>query len=74
MNNCLESGSREFLVLVVNPLTPVPPVTAHDEPWLSSSSDGIDFDQNWRHLYSTSARGKDLSDDAQIKLIGRMEP
>ena len=29
----------------INPLTPVPPVTACDEP----------FDQNWHHLYSTSA-------------------
>ena len=40
---------------------------------LSSSSDVITFDQDWHHLYSTSAGGKDLSDDAQI-VIGRMEP
>ena len=41
---------------------------------LSSSSDVITFDQNWHHLYSTSAGGKDLSNDAQIRVIGRMEP
>ena len=42
---------------------------------LSSTSDFITFDQNWNHLYSTSAGGKDLSNDAQIRvLIGQMEP
>ena len=41
---------------------------------LSSSADVITFDQNWHHLYSTSAGGKDLSNDAQIRVIGRMEP
>ena len=41
---------------------------------LSSTSDVITFDQNWRHLYSTSAGGKDLSNDAQIRVIGQMEP
>ena len=41
---------------------------------LSSSSDVITLDQNWHHLYSTSAGGKDLSNDAQIRVIGRMEP
>ena len=35
---------------------------------LSSSSDVITFDQNWHHLYSTSAGGKDLSNDAQIRV------
>ena len=30
---------------------------------LSSTSDVITFDQNWHHLYSTSAGGKDLSND-----------
>ena len=41
----------------------------------SSTSDAITFDQNWHHLYSTSAGGKDLSiDDAQIRVISRMEP
>ena len=52
------------------PLTPVPPVTGRDEPWpgappeclgLSSTSDVITFDQN---SSSTSAGGKDLSNDA----------
>ena len=41
---------------------------------LSAPSDVITFDQNWRHLYSTSAGGEDLSSDAQIRVIGRMEP
>ena len=41
---------------------------------LSSSSDVIAFDQNWHHLYSTSAGGGDLSNDAQIRVIGAMEP
>ena len=41
---------------------------------LSSTSDVITFDQNWHHPYSTSAGGKDLSNDAQIRVIGRMEP
>ena len=37
----------------------------------SSTSDVITFDQNWHHLTSTG--GKDLSNDAQIRVIGRME-
>ena len=41
---------------------------------LSSTSDIITFDQNWHHLYSTSAGGKDLFSDTQIRVIGRMEP
>ena len=42
---------------------------------LSSTSDVITFEQkNWHHLYSTSAGGKDLSNDAQIRVIGRVEP
>ena len=41
---------------------------------LSSTSDVITFDQNWHHLYSTSAGGKDRSNDAQIRVIGRMQP
>ena len=40
----------------------------------SSSSDVITFDQNWHHLYLTSAGGKDLSNDAQLRVIGPMEP
>jgi len=34
------------------------------------TSDVIPFDQNWHHLYSTSAGGKHLSNDAQIKQAG----
>ena len=41
---------------------------------LSSTSDVITFDQNWHHLYSTSAGGKDLSNDAQIRVIDPMGP
>jgi len=41
---------------------------------LSSTSDVIPCDQNWHHLYSTSAGGKHLSNDAQIRVIGPMEP
>jgi len=40
---------------------------------LCSTSDVITFDQNWHHLCSTSARGKDLSNDTQIRVIGSME-
>ena len=43
-------------------------------PGLSSTSDVITFDQNLHHLYSTPAEGKDLSTDAQIRVIRRMEP
>ena len=41
---------------------------------LSSTFDVIAFDQNWRHLCSTFAEGKDLSNDTQIRVIGSMEP
>jgi len=41
---------------------------------LSFTSDVIPVDQNWHHLYSTSAGGKHISNDAQIRMIGRMEP
>ena len=41
---------------------------------LSSTSDVITFDQNWHHLCSTSGGEKDLSSDAQIRVIDRMEP
>ena len=47
---------------LINPLTPMPAVTV------------ITFDQTWPHLCSTSAGGEDLSSDAQIRVIGRMEP
>jgi len=41
---------------------------------LSSTSDVITIDQNWHHLCSTSAGGKDLSNDTQIRVISPMEP
>jgi len=41
---------------------------------LSSSSDVTPFDQNWHHKYSTCAGGKHFSNDAQIRVTGRMEP
>jgi len=39
---------------------------------LCSTSDVIRFDQNWHHLDSSSVGGKDLSNYAQIKVIGSM--
>ena len=41
---------------------------------LCPTSDVITFDQNWHHLYSSSAGGKDLSNGTQIRVIGSMEP
>ena len=41
---------------------------------LYSTSDIVTFDQNWHHLYSTSAGGKYLSNDPQIRVLGRVEP
>ena len=41
---------------------------------LSSTSDVITFDQNWHDQWSTSAEGKDLSNDAQVRVISLMEP
>ena len=55
----------------MNPLTPVPTVMSTD---LCSTSDVITFDQNWYHLYSSSAGGNDLCNDTQIRVIGSMEP
>ena len=65
-----------FSSFSLNPLTPVPPapVTGRDEPWPFFHSDVIAFDQNWHQLYSTSTGGKDLSNDGQIRVIGRMKP
>ena len=57
--------------ITVNPLTPMPAVTSFG---LSSTCDVINFDQNWHQLHSTSAGGTDLSNDAQIRVIGVMEP
>ena len=41
---------------------------------LFSTSDVNSFDQNWHHLYSTAAGGKDLSNNTQIRVIGLIEP
>ena len=41
---------------------------------LCFTSDVITFDQNWHHLYSSFAGGKDLSNDTQIRVIGSMGP
>ena len=41
---------------------------------LFATSDAVTLDQNWHHLDSTSARGKDLSNDAQMGAISTMEP
>ena len=52
-------------------------IAVHNRLWWtldSSTSDIITFDQNWYHQHSTFAGGKDLSNDAQIRAIGRMEP
>ena len=40
----------------------------------SSTSEVISFDQNWHHLYSTAAGGKDLFNNTQIRVIGLMAP
>ena len=50
---------------IFNPLTPMPASTSLR---LSSTSDVITFDQNWYHLYSISAGGKDLSNDTEIRV------
>jgi len=52
----------------------VPAITGRAEPHPSSTSDVIPLDQIWHHLYSTRAGGKHLSNDAQIEMIGPMEP
>ena len=44
-----------------------------DEPW-PSTSDVITFDQNWHHLYSTCAGGKDLSNNTQMTVLSLMAP
>ena len=36
---------------------------------LCSTCDSLTFDQNWHHLYSSSAGGKDLFNDTQIRVI-----
>ena len=55
---------------ILNPLTPFPPVTGRDERFPLFHSDVITFDQCWHYLCSSSAGGKDLSnDDTQIRVI-----
>ena len=49
-------------------------LTGRDEPWPFFHFWHHHFDQNWYHLCSTSAGGEDLSSDAQIRVIGWMEP
>ena len=39
-----------------------------------SSYDIITFDQNSHNIYSSSAGGKDISNDTQIRVIGSTEP
>jgi len=39
-----------------------------------STSDIITFDQNWHHLYSSSAEGNNHFNDIQIRMISSMEP
>ena len=73
-NEWVQRTSEFSEVNLFDPLTLVPPVTGREEPGLSSTSDVITFDQNWHHLYSTSAGGKDLSSDAHFRLICLMEP
>jgi len=62
------------LFIKFNPLTPVLAVTGRDVSWPF-----FHFwlhHQNWHHLCSTSAGGKDLSNDTQIRSdqISPMEP
>ena len=49
---------------------PVPPVTSIG---LCTTSDVITSDQNWHCPYSSSAAGKYLSNDTQIRVIGSIE-
>ena len=52
-----DSHSKKTGVLVIGILTRSPRVGFCDESWpcISSTSDVITFDQNWHHLFSTSA-------------------
>ena len=49
-------------------------VTAGTSLGFSSTSDVVSFDQNWHHLYSIAAGGKDPSNNTQIRVIGLMAP
>ena len=66
--------AKSIKIYHINQLTPVLAVTGHDKPWPSFRYWCHHFDQNWYHLYSTSAGGKDLSNDSQVRVIGPMEP
>ena len=57
----------EFAIL----LKSIDSCAGRDEPW-PSTSDVITFDQNWHHLYSTSASRKDLSYNTQIRVLSLM--
>ena len=52
----------------------MPAFNGRDEHWPCSTSDVITFIQNWHHLYSSFAGGKDLSSNTQIRVIGSMVP
>ena len=64
--------SRHDFFYPFKPLTPMPPVTARDKPCPLFH---FAFDHNCHHLHVglTSAGGKDLSNDTQIKVISSME-
>ena len=67
-----ESKFRPRRCNSLNQLTSVPAVTSIG---LCSTSEVITFDQNWHHLYSSSATGeKYFSNDTQIRVISSMEP
>ena len=75
-----DTGQRFTLVshaherCVINNMASVYYSNSHDETWPFFHFHVITFDQNWHNLYSPSARGKHLSNDAQIRVISRMEP
>ena len=52
----------------------MPHVTGRDEPWPFFHFWRHHFLPNWHHVYSTCAGGKDLSNDAKIRVVGLMEP
>ena len=52
----------------------MPSVTGRDEPWSFFHLWRHHFWPNWHRLCSTSAGGKDLSNNTQIRVIGLMEP
>ena len=52
----------------------MPAITGRGQPWPFLDFWVITFDQNSHHLYSSSAKEKDLSNDSQIRVIGLMEP